>query len=90
VIVGSEELLAWEIVNRATDSGQAIAEAVRLARQLASCAPNVLDTTEELLRQTHRLPLNEHSNAESLHFADTLPRAYGIAALAQKRTPRLR
>lgn len=88
--VTARELLAWGLVNRVTDSGQAMAEALRLARQLASCAPNVLAATKELVNQARGLALNEHLNAEGLHFADTLSHAHGAAAPLEKREPRSR
>ncbi|MBN9203754.1 MAG: enoyl-CoA hydratase/isomerase family protein [Methylibium petroleiphilum] len=88
--VSARELQAWGLVNRVTDSGQALAEAMRLARQLASCAPNVLAATKELVNQARGLALNEHLNAEGLHFADTLSHIQRAETLPKKRGPRSR
>lgn len=91
--VEARELQRLGLVNRVTDSGQALAEALRLAAQLAACAPNALASAKDLINQARQRPLGEHLDAERKHFVDNLfdaNGAEGLQAFFDKRAPRFR
>ncbi|HWP18912.1 MAG TPA: enoyl-CoA hydratase-related protein, partial [Burkholderiaceae bacterium] len=91
--VGAEQMQAWGLVNRVTDKGQALREAVQLARQVSQRAPNVLASTKELLNLWPARSLPQQLDAERDAFVDNLLHpngAEGIDAFFEKREPRYR
>ena len=89
--VSAEQLHVHGLVNRVTDKGQALAEAVTLAQRLSEFAPNALASSKELLNNwpTHSLPQQLDSERDS--FVDNLLHpnaAEGLAAFRAKRPPR--
>jgi enoyl-CoA hydratase/carnithine racemase len=88
----AQQLHAHGVVNWVTDSGQALAQALRIAARLAeSAAPNALADAKELLRSWPPRPMAEHLAAEREHFVDNLFHANGaegIRAFLDKRKPR--
>jgi enoyl-CoA hydratase/carnithine racemase len=89
--VDAHELAHWGLVARVTDSGGALAEALRIADALATCAPNALASAKDLVNHAADAPLSAQLAAESSHFIDNLFHANGaegIAAFLDKRRPR--
>lgn len=91
--VAAERLYGFGLVNRVTDKGRALAEALALAGRLAEMAPNALASSKELLNRwpSHTLP--QQLDAERDSFVDNLlhPNAReGIAAFFDKRPARFR
>lgn len=89
--VDAATLAQWGLVARVTDTGLALAEALRIAEALAACAPNALASAKELANQAAGTTLTEQLTAESGHFLDNLfhaNAAEGIAAFFDKRAPR--
>lgn len=87
----ARQLQGWGLVNRVTDSGEALAQALRLADELAAFAPNALASAKELVSQAPLRALGEHLGAERMHFVDNLFHANGaegLQAFFQKRAPR--
>nr|MBA3624728.1 enoyl-CoA hydratase [Methylibium sp.] len=85
------QLQNWGLVNRVTDSGEALPQALRMAEELAAFAPNALASAKELVNQARVRTLGEHLAAESTHFVDNLFHANGaegLQAFFEKRTPR--
>ena len=60
------------LVNRVTDRGQALAEALALATRLAAMAPNALAGAKELVGRAPLAPLAEHLEAERALFVASL------------------
>lgn len=91
--VTPEQLHALGLVNRVTDNGQALREAVKLAQQVTQRAPNVLASTKELLNHWPTQPLPQQLDAERDAFVDNLLHpngAEGIEAFFDRREPRYR
>ncbi|AKJ29804.1 enoyl-CoA hydratase [Caldimonas brevitalea] len=91
--VEAERLHAHGVVNRVTDKGQALAEAVAIAQRLAGLAPNALASSKELLNQWPTRSLPQQLDAERDCFVDNLLHpnaAEGIAAFFEKRPARYR
>jgi enoyl-CoA hydratase/carnithine racemase len=89
--VTPHQLQIWGLVNRVTDSGGALAQALRMADELAALAPNALASAKELVNQARLRALGEHLGAESQHFVDNLFHANGaegLQAFFEKRAPR--
>lgn len=87
----ARQLHGWGLVNRVTDSGLALAEALHLARTLAACAPNALASAKELVNDAVDSSLGEHLGAEGQHFVQNLFHANGaegLQAFFDKRAPR--
>lgn len=87
----ARQLQTWGLVNRVTDSGEALAQALRLAGELAAFAPNALASAKELVNQARLRPLGDHLGSESQHFVDNLFHANGaegLQAFFEKRAPR--
>jgi enoyl-CoA hydratase/carnithine racemase len=81
------------LVNVVTDSGQALAEALRLADRLAAMAPNAIASAKELVNQAPARRLREQLDAERDHFVANLFHANGaegLQAFLEKRKPRFR
>lgn len=91
--VGTERLHQMGVVNRISESGEALACALQLAEQLNAQAPNVLASTKELLAQAPQATLAQQLNAESEHFMRNLRDGNaeeGITAFLAKRKPTYR
>lgn len=91
--VDAPRLQALGIVNRVTDRGQALAEALALAARLAEMAPNAVAAAKELVAAARHRPLGEHLDAERDAFVRQLFHdngAEGLRAFAEKRAPRFR
>jgi enoyl-CoA hydratase/carnithine racemase len=89
----ARQLQALGVVNRVTDSGQAFAEALNLAAQLAEMAPNALSGAKELLNAAPNQGLAQQLATERDHFVETLFHANGgegLQAFFDKRAPRFR
>uniref|UniRef100_UPI0017AD2DC1 enoyl-CoA hydratase-related protein n=1 Tax=Methylibium sp. TaxID=2067992 RepID=UPI0017AD2DC1 len=87
----ARQLHTWGLVNRVTDSGEALPQALRMAEELAAFAPNALASAKELVNQARVRTLGEHLAAESTHFVDNLFNANGaegLQAFFEKRAPR--
>jgi enoyl-CoA hydratase/carnithine racemase len=85
------ELQRAGLVQWVTDSGQALAESLRVAEQLAQMAPNALASAKELVGQARQHGLREHLQAEREHFVANLfdaNGAEGLQAFFDKRPPR--
>jgi enoyl-CoA hydratase/carnithine racemase len=89
----ARRLLALGLVNRVTDNGAALTEALAMAARLAQMAPNALAGAKELLNAASNRPLREHLDHERACFIDNLFHANGhegLAAFLQKRPPQFR
>lgn len=87
----ARQMQSWGLVNRVTDSGEALTQALRLADELAAFAPNALASTKELVNQARLRSLGDHLAAESTHFVANLFHANGaegLQAFFEKRAPR--
>lgn len=90
--VTAERLHAVGLVNRVTDKGDALSEALALAERLAQTAPHALASSKELFNQWPA-SLTQQLDAERDSFVDNLLHphaAEGIAAFFEKRPPRYR
>jgi enoyl-CoA hydratase/carnithine racemase len=86
-----QQLLQFGLVNRIADSGQALAEALKLAERLAQMAPNAIASAKELVNLGPQRRLREQLDAEREHFVVNLfaPNgAEGLQAFFDKRAPR--
>ena len=91
--LGARQLQALGLVNWVTDSGQALAEALRVADRLAEMAPNALASAKELINQAPSRSLREQLDSERDHFVQNLfhPNgAEGLQAFFDKRAPKFR
>jgi len=89
----AERLHAFGLVNRVTDKGQALAEALDFAEKLAAMAPNAIAAAKELVARAPLAPLAEHLEAERRHFLANLFHdngAEGLQAFFEKRPPAFR
>jgi len=66
--VQAPRLHALGLVNRVTDKGHALAEALVLAERLGAMAPNAVAGAKELVAQARHTPLREHLEAERRQF----------------------
>ena len=80
--VTAQQLHAWGLVGWVVDSGQAVAEALRLAGRLAAMAPNALTSAKELIQQAGARSLPQQLAAERDHFVENLFHANGAEGLA--------
>jgi enoyl-CoA hydratase/carnithine racemase len=79
------------LVNRVTDSGSALLEALTLAERLNQRAPNVLASIKELINEAPDHSLNQQLALERDHFVRNLHHAnagIGIAAFLSKQPAR--
>jgi enoyl-CoA hydratase/carnithine racemase len=89
--IDSERLHQMGIVNRVTEPGHALTEALALAARLNARAPNALASVKELLGEADGSTLNAHLARERDHFVKNLHHAnagIGIAAFLNKQTPK--
>lgn len=88
--VTAERLHALGVVNRVVEPGQALAQALALARQLAQMAPNAVASVKELVQAAPGRSLQAQMNAERDAFVANLFHANGgegLAAFFAKRKP---
>jgi enoyl-CoA hydratase/carnithine racemase len=81
-------LHALGLVNRVTDKGLALVEALALAERLAAMAPNAVAGAKELVARAAASPLTEHLEAERQAFLTQLFHdngAEGLKAFLEKR-----
>ena len=88
--IGAAELHRLGIVGWVASSGQATAEALKVAGRLAALAPNAIASAKELVQQAASRTLHQQLAAERDHFIDNLFHANGaegLKAFFEKRTP---
>ena len=89
--IGAERLHQMGIVNRLTEPGHALQQALAWAAQLNARAPNALASVKELLSEADGSTLNSQLARERDHFVKNLHHAnagIGIGAFLNKETPR--
>lgn len=89
--IGAERLHQMGIVNRLTEPGHALEQALAWAAQLNERAPNALSSVKELLTEADVSTLNAQLARERDHFVKNLHHAnagIGIAAFLNKEKPR--
>ncbi|MDH6165076.1 enoyl-CoA hydratase/carnithine racemase [Variovorax boronicumulans] len=88
--IGAPRLHAAGLVNELTESGQALAGALSLAKKLNARAPNSLASIKELLSEARSATLAAQLSQERDHFVRNLHHAnagIGIAAFLEKKPP---
>ena len=88
--IGTQRLHELGLVNRVTDSGNALAEALALAERLNARAPNALASIKELVNEAVHASLNQQLALERDHFVRNLHHAnagIGITAFLAKQAP---
>ena len=88
--LGAAELHRLGVVGWIAASGQASAEALRLAARLAAMASNAISSGKELVQQAASRTMHQQLAAERDHFIDNLFHANGaegLQAFFEKRTP---
>ncbi len=91
--IAAQRLFEAGLVNRVCSSGSALQEALVLATQLNTRAPNVIASIKELLNDANTNNLSQHLQTERDHFVRNLHHANGgegIDAFLTKRTPHYR
>ncbi|MEP7301061.1 MAG: enoyl-CoA hydratase [Caldimonas sp.] len=89
--VSAQALHGHGVVASVVPAGSALDEALRLAGQLATLAPNAVASAKELLEQASGRSLADQLGAERDHFLDNLFHengAEGLRAFFEKRAPR--
>ena len=89
--IGAERLQQMGIVNRLTEPGQALQQALAWTAQLNARAPNALASVKELLAEADTSSLNAQLARERDHFVKNLHHAnagIGIAAFLNKDKPK--
>jgi len=89
--VPPRQLLAYGLVNWVTDAGQALAQALKVAEQLAAMAPNAVAGAKELLRKAEGAGLTSQLEAERDQFIENhfhRNAGEGLQAFFDKRPPR--
>ena len=89
--IGAEQLHQMGIVNRLTEPGHALEQALQWAAQLNERAPNALSSVKELLAEADVSTLNAQLARERDHFVKNLHHAnagIGIAAFLNKEKPK--
>jgi len=89
--IGAERLHQMGIVNRLTEPGHALEQALQWAAQLNERAPNALSSVKELLAEADVSTLNAQLARERDHFVKNLHHAnagIGIAAFLNKDQPK--
>jgi 2-(1,2-epoxy-1,2-dihydrophenyl)acetyl-CoA isomerase len=88
--IGAADALRLGLVNRVVPEGQALPEALAMARRLADGPPLAMARTRALLRGALDTPLKDHLDAEAASFADnarTEDFREGLEAFFGKRPP---
>jgi enoyl-CoA hydratase/carnithine racemase len=88
--IGAERLQQLGVVNRLSEAGQALEQALQLAAQLNARAPNALSSIKELLADADGSTLNAQLARERDNFVKNLHHnnaGIGIAAFLNKQTP---
>jgi enoyl-CoA hydratase/carnithine racemase len=91
--IGAERLHSLGVVNRLAEPGQALAQALALARQLSDMAPNAIASVKELIQAGPDRSLQEQLGAERDAFIANLfhdNAGEGLAAFFGKRRPAFR
>ena len=91
--VSPRQLLAHGLVNWVTDAGQSLEQALQVAAQLATMAPNAIASAKELLHKACGAGLARQLEAERDQFIENLfhPNAgEGLQAFFDKRAPRFK
>jgi len=91
--IGAERLQQLGLVNRVTDPGQALEQALQLCEALNAKAPNALASIKDLANEAHGQTLNRHLQQERDHFVRNLHHpngGEGIQAFLDKRPARYR
>jgi enoyl-CoA hydratase/carnithine racemase len=88
--IGADRLQQLGVVNRLTDAGQALEQALQLCEQLNARAPNVLTSIKDLLADADGSSLNAQLARERDQFVKNLHHAnagIGITAFLNKHKP---
>ena len=88
--IGAERLQQLGVVNRLTDAGQALQQALDWCEHLNARAPNALASIKELLNDADGSSLNAHLARERDHFVKNLHHVnagIGISAFLNKQKP---
>ncbi|AGW89412.1 MULTISPECIES: oxepin-CoA hydrolase, alternative type [Cupriavidus] len=91
--VNAERLAQFGLVNRVTPSGEALAEALRLAQGIAKQSPHAVGRIKGLINHAGTASLAEHLVAERDSFVAALHHpdgGEGISAFLEKRKPQYR
>ena len=91
--VPARQLHGWGVAGWVTDTGQSLAQALRIGAQLVATAPNALASGKALVQQAGARPLAEQLAAEREHFIRNLFHANGaegLQAFLDKRPPQFR
>ncbi|MDB5967201.1 MAG: Enoyl-CoA hydratase [Polaromonas sp.] len=91
--ISAQRLHDFGLVNRVTNPGSALSEALALAGRLNARAPNVLASIKELINEAPCATLSQQLASERDHFVRNLHHANGgegIDAFLTKRTPQYR
>ena len=89
--ISPDRLHTLGLVNRLSDAGQALADALALAERLNQRAPNALASVKELVNDAAHTTLTKQLGSERDHFVKNLYHAnagIGINAFLNKETPR--
>jgi enoyl-CoA hydratase/carnithine racemase len=88
--IGAERLHALGLVNRISESGHALTDALQLADRINARAPNAMSSIKELINDAGTHNLTTHLAQERDHFVNNLHHAnagIGIAAFLNKEKP---
>jgi len=88
--IGAERLHALGLVNRISESGHALTDALQLADRINARAPNAMSSIKELINDAGTHNLTTHLAQERDHFVNNLHHAnagIGIAAFLIKEKP---
>ena len=91
--ISAQRLHDFGLVNKVTNAGSALSEALVLAARLNERAPNTLASIKELLNEAPGNTMSQQLASERDHFLHNLHHANGgegIDAFLQKRKPRYR
>jgi enoyl-CoA hydratase/carnithine racemase len=85
--IGAERLHELGLVNRISEPGQALGDALQLAERINARAPNAMSSIKELINEASTHNLTTHLALERDHFVNNLHHAnagIGIAAFLNK------
>jgi enoyl-CoA hydratase/carnithine racemase len=88
--IGAERLHALGLVNRISETGHALTDALQLADRINARAPNAMSSIKELINDAGTHNLTTHLAQERDHFVNNLHHAnagIGIAAFLNKEKP---